>query len=158
MSGEKEFFLTREGLKKIKKEYQSLLEEREKIIKAGVPPVLQSEEANPDYLSFKEEIELIDKKIFYLKDVLEKVKLIRKPPKQKRNIVSLGATVLLGVDGNLSQFKIVSSLEADPSLGKISIQSPVGNSLLGHKVGDIVLVSARPKKLYKIKKIIYEDI
>ncbi len=47
-------------------------------------------------------------------------------------------------------------LEANPSVGKISNESPVGRALLGHKTGDEVLVSSPIKTLYKIRKIIYK--
>jgi transcription elongation factor GreA len=50
----------------------------------------------------------------------------------------------------------VGTLEANPALGKISNESPVGKALLGHKIGDEVLVSSPAKIAYKIKGIKYE--
>ncbi|MFP4163953.1 MAG: transcription elongation factor GreA [Chitinispirillaceae bacterium] len=52
------------------------------------------------------------------------------------------------------EYEITGSEEADPASGKISINSPVATSLLGHKVGEQVEVQA-PKGTMKfeIKKI-----
>ena len=48
------------------------------------------------------------------------------------------------------------TLEADPTMGKISNESPVGKALLGHKIGDEILVSSPVGMKYKVKNIKYE--
>lgn len=152
---ENKVFLTREGLERIKKEYESLCREREELINSGVPPTIKSEEVNPEFLSFKEKIDLIEERIEYLKNIIDNAEIIRKPIKSKRKFISLGSNVLVEYNGKVFNFKIVDTLESDPSNGKISIKSPVGKALLGHKAGDIVLVSSRPKRVYKIKRVEY---
>jgi transcription elongation factor GreA len=67
----------------------------------------------------------------------------------------LGATVLCEVDGETAEFQIVGTLESQPLLGKISNESPVGKALLGHKVGETVVVSSTMKTRYKIVKVWY---
>ena len=47
-------------------------------------------------------------------------------------------------------YTIVGSAEADPELGKISNESPLGISLLGRKVGDVAEVEA-PDGVLKFK-------
>ena len=71
---------------------------------------------------------------------------------RKAQIFSLiaGIALVFGLVG------FVGSAEADPLQGKISNESPVGRALLGHKVGDIVVVSSPVKTEYKIKSIKYE--
>ena len=71
-------------------------------------------------------------------------------------MVDLGAKVKIDIAGKKDEFMIVGTLEANPSLGKISNESPVGRALLGHKVGDEIVVSSPMKTTYKIKKIKYE--
>jgi transcription elongation factor GreA len=57
--------------------------------------------------------------------------------------VSLGSIVSLATDdGRTSRYTVVGSYEANPVAGRISHESPVGKALLGHKVGDQVLVAA----------------
>ena len=58
------------------------------------------------------------------------------PSKEKRNVVGLGATVGVEVDGQKDEFQLVGSLEANPSAGRISNESPVGRALLGHRAGE----------------------
>ena len=48
------------------------------------------------------------------------------------------------------------TLEANPELGKISNESPVGKALLGHKAGDEIVINSPQKISYKIKNVRYE--
>ena len=47
-----------------------------------------------------------------------------------------------GVEGEIDEFQIVGTMEADPSQRKISNESPLGQGLLGAKVGESVVVKA----------------
>lgn len=63
--------------------------------------------------------------------------------------VALGSTVnLKGPDTKL--FTIVSSVESDPLSGKISDESPIGQALLGKRVGDEIEVAGKKYKIVKI--------
>lgn len=157
MGDKKKFYLTREGLNKIKREYQELLRIKNLKIKGEIPSVFDSQDLNPEYFSFQEDMNLLEIQISELENVLKNVELIKTPPKIQQDVVGLGATVVVEVEGQTDEFKIVGSLEANPSLGKISNESPVGKSLLGHKVGDEVVVSSPIKTIYKIKKIKYSS-
>lgn len=154
---EKKFYLTKEGLKKIKKEYKELQKLRLKKISGGRPEILHSEDLNPEYLAFQEDMNFLEIRLKELENILKNSYLIKAPPKEKQNIVNLGATVTLeDEEGKINEFMIVSSLEANPSEGKISSESPVGKSLLGRKVGDKVVIVSPIKVVYKIKKIKYK--
>ena len=55
-------------------------------------------------------------------------------------------------------FRITGFAQANPAEGKISDESPVGKALMGHKVGDKVVVEApRGEMTYKIVKIDIES-
>ena len=152
---EKKFYLTKEGLEKIKKEYRDLKNLKLSKTKGEIPKIWHSEDLNPEYLSFQEDLSFLETRIAELKNILKNVKLIKPPPKERQNVVDLGAQVIVEVDGQTDEFTIVGTLEANPSLGKISNESPVGRSLLGHRVGDKILISSPIKTIYKIKKIKY---
>ncbi|MBZ9572303.1 GreA/GreB family elongation factor [Patescibacteria group bacterium] len=152
---EKNFYLTKEGLKKLEKEYRDLKKLRLLKIKGESPKFLKSEDFNPEYFSFWENLSFLESRIVELENIFKNFKLIKTPPKGKQGVVNLGATVLVEVDGRTDKFKIVGPLEANPSLGKISNESPVGRTLLGHRVGEEVIVSSPIKIVYKIKKITY---
>ncbi len=156
MVEEKKFYLTKEGLEKIKKEHQDLKELKFAKTKGEIPKIWHSEDINPEYLSFREDLSFLETRIVELENILKNVELIKPPPKERQNIVNLGARVIVKVDGQTDEFEIVGSLEANPSLGKISNESPVGKTLLDHRVGDEILVSSPIETIYKIKKITYK--
>ncbi|MCX6765040.1 MAG: GreA/GreB family elongation factor [Candidatus Nealsonbacteria bacterium] len=150
------YFLTEEGFKSIKSEYETLEKIRASKVKGEVPKIWESEDLNPDFLSFQEDMELLETRLIELENVLKNVKIIKTPSKNEKNNVQLGAVVTLQIDKKeVDELKIVGTLEANPSLGKISDQSPVGKALLGHAIGDEVVVSSPIKTIYKIKKIRY---
>ena len=55
-------------------------------------------------------------------------------------IIGLGSRVEVEEDGEHEAFQLVHPNEANAAEGRISIVSPVGKALLGHRVGDEVLV------------------
>lgn len=152
---EKKFYLTEEGLERIKKEYNDLENLKSMKTKNDVPRIWQSEDLNPEYLSFQEDLSLLDARMSELENVLKNVELIKPPPKEMQGVVGIGATVMVEVDGQKDEYEILGSLEANPFLGHISNESPVGRALLGHKVGDEVTVSSPKQTIYKIKEIRY---
>lgn len=156
MSKEEIFYLTKKGLEKIKEEYESLKKNRLSIIKE-TPPILHSQDLNPEYLSFRQRLDFLETRIIRLGYVLKNFKLIKKPKKGKQNIVSLGATVTLKENEHSNEFIILGSLEANPNEGKISYKSPVGRTLLGKKIGDEVIINSPIRVVYKIKKIKYNS-
>lgn len=157
MVNEKKFYLTEEGLVRFKAEYQHLKKIKSLKTKGEFPKAWHSEDLNPEYLSFQEDLNLIETRLAEVTAVLKNPELIKTPPKENRNTVNLGATVLVEVDGQIDEFTIVGSLEANPSLGKISNESPVGKALLEHRVGEEVIISSPIKVTYKIKKIRYSS-
>jgi len=151
------FYLTKQKLQEIKKEYQKLLElEYKRSLGQEAPKVLESEDLNPEFISFQEDVGFLRSRIDELKNILDNYELIKIPPKDKQKIVGLGAKVMVEVNGKKGEFTIVGTLEANPALGKISNESPVGKALLGAKVGDEVVLSSPVKITYKIKNIKYE--
>ena len=110
---------------------------------------------NAEYDAAKEAQGLNEKKIFELEDKLSRTRIIddENIPKDKALI---GATVKLKdlSSGEEFEYILVSQLEADFSQGKISITSPVGKGLLGHKKNETVEIKIPAGILkYKILKI-----
>ena len=154
---EKSFYITTGKLKEIKQEYEKLKKNLSLKTKGGIPKVLNSEEMNPEYLLFQEDLNFFYSRKQELENILRNYKLIKLPPQKNRDKVNLGAKVLVEIDGQKDEFEIVGTLEANPALGRISNESPVGKTLFGHKVGDEVTVSSPIKTIYKIKKIRYSS-
>lgn len=152
----KKFYLTKQGLEKIKKEYEEL--KKLKLVKTigEKPEILHSEDLNPEYLALQEDLSFLEFRLRELENILKNSYLIKVPPKEKQNVVDLGATVTLeDEEGKINEFMIVGTLEANPSEGKISSESPVGRALLGHKVGDKIVIVSPIRVIYRVKKIKY---
>jgi len=83
--------------------------------------------------------------------------VIRKTKGEKPKKVTIGTKVLVRINNQENdEFIIVESLEANPFLGKISVESPVGKALLGKSKEDIITVHSATKTTYKILKIKYD--
>lgn len=152
----KTFYITKEKLDELKKEHAELVAiEHRKAVGEEAPRVLESEDLNPEFLSFQEDMSFLRSRIKELETIFEKHEIIKTPTKEDKEIVGLGAKVLVSVNGEKDEFEITGTLEANPSLGKISNESPVGKALLGRKVGEEIVVSSPTKTVYKINKIKY---
>ena len=98
------------------------------------------------------------KKILELEELLKNAELIKKPvKKEEHGKVDVGATVVVEADGEKDEFRIVGSYEANPVKNLISNESPVGQALLGAKIGDVIEVTTPVVKIkYKVLHVKYE--
>jgi transcription elongation factor GreA len=70
------------------------------------------------------------------------------------DLVNVGCTVNVELEDGEMEFKIVGSYEADPEKGYISNESPIGQALLGKKIGEEVSINVPAGTMkYKIKNI-----
>ena len=155
--GINEIYLTPEGYEKLKEELDYLEKTKRREISKALEYArsLGDISENAEYDSAKNEQAHCEKKIAELKDKLSRARII--DPKQiPKNQVFIGAKVLLkdlDTDEEL-EYMLVSQEEADYEAGKISIESPVGKSLLQRKLDDIVEINVPASTLrYKITKI-----
>lgn len=149
---ETKVLLTEEGLKRLKEEYDDLVtvkrhEVTEKIAKAREFGDLSE---NSEYDSAREEQSFIEGRIMELEEILTHAKLIEKTDESK---VGIGSKVKVQSDKDIDEYVIVSSVEANPMEGKISIDSPVGKALLGSKVGDEVKISTAVQATYRVLEV-----
>jgi len=155
MVEEKKFYLTKEGLARIKKEQEALKDLMLAKTRGESPKVMHSEDLNPEYLAFQEDMNFLQKRVSELANILKNIELIKLPKKGKKQIVDLGATIMAEIDGELDEFKIVGTLEADPASHRISNESPIGQAILGKKVGETVVIKTplvnHSCKIIKIK-------
>ncbi|HLI68645.1 MAG TPA: transcription elongation factor GreA [Ktedonobacteraceae bacterium] len=94
---------------------------------------------NAAYEDAKNEQARLEGRILELEQLLAAAKPISKVSGDE---ISLGSIVQLRTaDGRECRYTLVGAYEAKPSAGLISNESPVGKALLGHKVGDVVIVA-----------------
>ena len=146
-------YLTSEGLEKLKKEYQHLVTVRRKEVTERIAKAREYGDIseNSEYDTAKDEQSFVEGRILELEEIIKHARTIDKA--KKADIVRLGSKVKVDVNGQQDEFIIVSSIEADPMEGKISDESPVGKSLIGAKVGDVVTVASTIKATYRILEI-----
>lgn len=150
----KQFYLTAEGIKELKKEHEELVEQRGPIaerIKTAREFGDLSE--NAEYSSARQEQERVESRISEIEHILLNVDVIKKPKVEGK--VSLGSHVKLKSDnGKTKEFQVVGTVEADPLSGKISDESPIGQALLGKKVGeDVEIVTPADTSVYKVVSV-----
>ena len=149
--------VTKEGLANLKRELDELVNtKRPKIVERLTYALGQGDLAeNSDYSNAKEELEFLDGRIDELRQVTENAKVINGGGKGSRSgQVEVGAKVTVGVNGDRHIYEIVGEWEADPVNKRISPESPLGQALVGKKIGEEVEVEAPAGKvIYKILAI-----
>lgn len=152
--------MTREG-------YQRLQEELKRMIRVDRPQVVQAiAEArghgdlseNAEYDAAKDRQGFIEGRIKELNDKIARAQVIN-PAELDADKVVFGAKVtLFDVDsGSEVTYQIVGEDEADIKASKISVTSPVGKALIGHRLDDEVRIKVPSGlKIYEVIDIKYE--
>ena len=151
----KKHLLTEEGLVKLKKELESLINiKRKEVIERIQEAVAHGDlSENADYAQAKEEQAFIEGRIQELEEIIKNAEIIKS--NGDRHMVSIGGTVKLRANGQEKIYTIVGSNEANPAEGKISNESLVGQKLLGAKVADKVEIETPAgKKSYEVLEIL----
>lgn len=141
---EKQIILTAEGLKKIEQKLDYLKSVRRRDVAERIKQAIEFGDIseNSEYEDAKNEQAFIEGEILTLEKMLRNAKLIDED-EISADVVSLGSTVVLKdlEFGDELEYTIVGSAEADPTEFRISNESPVGEAILGRKVGSIVEVN-----------------
>jgi transcription elongation factor GreA len=136
----RQVLLTAEGLKKLQDELKVLKEDRRKEVIERIQEAVSHGDLseNADYAQAKEEQAFIEGRIQEIEEMIKNAQIISH--NGNHNVVSIGSTATVKVNGKEAKYTIVGSNEANPASGKISNESLVGRSILGAKVGDKVSV------------------
>lgn len=144
--------ITKEGLEKLKNHIEILKELRLDFLKKKEDSFTQGSDLseNAEYIFATEEMYKIEKKINEIEQEIMKSKIIDYST-FPADSVKFGLTVTLVSDEQGDRiFQIVGSSETDIENNKLSVESPLGISLLGKVVGDEVYIGDH---LYEISKI-----
>ena len=114
MEEKKKFYLTKKGLKGLKKEYETLKNLRVAKTKGEAPKIWESEDLNPEYLSFQEDLNFLDTRIAELESIFKNACLIKRPLKKELDIISLGSTIKVKVGEDKDEFTSVGTIEVTP--------------------------------------------
>ena len=149
-------FISRKGYEELCEKLKYLKgAKRTEISKAIGEAIAQGDlSENAEYDAAKEAQGLNEKRIAELGEKLANAQILG--DNISKDEVLVGATVeLKDLDsGEELEYTLVSELEADFSQGKISVDSPIGKGLLGHKKNEVVKITVPAGILrYKILKI-----
>lgn len=153
----KEILLTKEGYDKIVEEldYLKAVKRAEVAERIKIAISFGDISENAEYDEAKNEQAQMEERIYKLENQLRVARIIE-DGEIDYNTVTVGASVKIEIKDNsmkkalVEEYTIVGSTEADPSLDRISNESPIGSALLGKKVGDKVTVQI-PMGTAKIK-------
>jgi len=140
----KPVYVTPEGLAKLKVELDELINVRRPAMAARLHFAIKQGDLseNADYITAKEEQGFLEGRILELEAALRNIVLIEKV--DAVGTVQLGSHVTVTEEGydDKETYHVVGATEADPTSGRISNESPLGQALLGKKVGAVVTVHA----------------
>jgi transcription elongation factor GreA len=141
MMSDKPVLLTREGLEKLQAELNHLRDVRRPEIADRIREAKEFGDIseNAEYTEAKNEQSLIEGRILTLEQMIRNAEIITETEK-KHSVVEVGSTVVLKDAHGQLTYTIVGPAEADPIQGRISLESPVGKAIMGHKSGDKVTV------------------
>jgi len=151
--------ITPEGAKKLQAELEQLWRvERPRVTReVAAAAALGDRSENAEYIYGKKRLREIDRRIEFLRkrfDVLEVVQ----PGLVARDRVFFGAWVRLEDEaGTELCYRLVGPDESDVAGGLISVESPIGRTLMGKAAGDEIVVE-RPagRARYTVLEIRYE--
>ena len=129
-------YLTTAGLDKLKAELQDLKDNKRPQVISRIKEAVSYGDLseNSEYEDAKNEQAFVEGRIAELEAMLKNSKIVRGTGGD--GAVALGSKVKVKHNGNQSEFTLVGHAEADPTDGLISNESPLGQALLGKKVGE----------------------
>ncbi len=139
---EKKIIITKDGLAKLQSELEHLISVRREEVARDIKRAREmgGTDNNAEYEDAKNDHAFVEGRILTLDNIIKHAEVIETPVQP--GVVELGDKVLIqNQDGKIDQFTIVGSTESSPTEGKISNESPVGQALLGKKIGDKIEVA-----------------
>jgi transcription elongation factor GreA len=140
MSPNQEYYLTREGIERLRLELAELEGPKRTDLAARLRTAIQQGDLseNADYKQAKEDQGFLEGRIQELKALLGNAVIIDEKG-SRSGVIGVGSKVTIQEKGRAPvKYFLVGAQEADPRNGKISNESPIGKALLGHKVGETV--------------------
>lgn len=135
--------VTREGYDRLTAELKELTEEkRPQIIEAVAEARSHGDlRENAAYDAARQDQAMIEKRIQELEGMLRNVSILEaNHSSDGSGVIRVGSVVTVDFDGEDEEYKIVGAIEAKPSEGMISNESPIGRVLMGKKAGDRAVV------------------
>lgn len=149
-------YLTQDGAEKLRVELESLKGPARKALAERLRIAISQGDLseNADYIQAKEDQGFLEGRIQELTQILNNFVLIDENSAPK-DLVDIGSTVTIQEENYPPEtYFLVGPQEADPTHGRISHKSPIGEAMLGHKVGEQISAQTPVGEIkFKIMKI-----
>lgn len=134
--------VTREGLERLKAEIEDLKNVRRPAIAAIVAEARSHGDLreNSAYDAARHDQMMNEKRISDLEALLRSAEVMDDGGIDSGDFVGIGNTVVVDFDGEEERYTIVGAIEAKPTEGRISNDSPIGRALLGKRPGQVAQV------------------
>lgn len=145
--------LTETDVKKIQEE----IEHRKLVIRKEALESVKEARAHGDlsenfeYKAAKQYKNKNESRIRYLEKMLKNAEVIEDHSSSDEVGLNKMVTVYIPEDEEEETYKIVTSIRGNSMNGYISIESPLGKALLGHKTGDTVTVKVNETYSYEVE-------
>jgi transcription elongation factor GreA len=139
MNNDQEYYLTPEGIAGLREELEELKGPRRAELAKRLREAIQQGDLseNADYSATKEDQAFVEGRIQEIETLLRQAVVI--DGQSPDGAVALGSHVTIQEDGGQPEkYQLVGHTEADPSKGRISNESPIGQALMGAHKGDQV--------------------
>ncbi len=149
--------LTESDVKKIQEEidHRKLVVRKEAIEAVKEARAQGDLSENFEYYAAKKDKNRNESRIRYLENMLKNAKIVSDCSKADEIGLNDTVTLYFEEDDEDEVYRLVTSIRGNSLKGLISIESPLGKAILGHKVGESVEVKVNEKASYTVvvKKI-----
>lgn len=140
---------------------QAEIEERKVVIRPKLLEAVKEARAHGDlsenfeYYAAKKEKNKNESRIRFLERMIKTAEIIPDDSAEDEIGMNTRVTVMFEEDGETETYKIVTTMRGDSLSGLVSVESPIGKALMGHKEGDKVYVEVNAGYGYylTVKKI-----
>ncbi len=146
-------YVSAQSLAALKKEQETLKEKTIPDIARRIDEAKQQGDLseNAEYHQAREDMSWAQGRLVELEQIINNAKIFTS---QSTGVIGVGNSVKVKIADKLRELTIVGPQEVAPALGLISNESPLGEALLGHKMGDRVEVTVPAgKQVYEIIEI-----
>lgn len=143
-------YITEEGLRKMKEEYDRLTKIERPAISKQIGEAIEKGDIseNAEYDAAKDAQGMLEAKIAVLGAKIASARIIDESKIDTSSVQIMNkVTIRNKVNNATMQYTIVSEHEADLKSGKISIQTPIAKGLIGKKLGDVVEIQVPSGKV-----------
>jgi transcription elongation factor GreA len=133
-------YLTEERLAELKAELENLKNVKRNEVAQRLKTAKEYGDLseNSEYVEAREEQANVEARIFELEELLKDAAILKTG--EGGDTIRVGSVVTVKKGDRETTYTIVGPYEAKPEEGRISDESPLGKSFIGHKVGDTVSV------------------